>query len=414
LRRLGQSQGLFEWQVRKNVTEEKRGRKYYAYLYDKGSRLRGSLGTRSRDVALRLIHKLETAIAEGQDSALWHELQSLLPFRTYKSFSDYAGVKPKQLPTWEDLAVGFSVFREQRVKLGKLAQSTSDRYEVTIREFGEFLAAEKTTLLQDINKPLVERFKVWRVDRINKKKHSRGATGLVLDAAILHCVFSFAVENEMVMKNPVRMEGRPGENPQNGAEPFTAGELSKLREKAGLDLLAFLLLRWTGLRGVDAVKLTWSEVHLDRKEIERVTQKRKKRVILPIHTELLFALETEHEKVKPEPSAHVLLNPATGTQMTRPRLYQRMLALGKRAGVNGAHPHRFRDTLAVDMLSRGASPYDVAKMLADTIDTVERHYTPFVKELRDRVRNILETGTGIEEAAKMPSEARQNARRKPN
>jgi Tat protein secretion system quality control protein TatD with DNase activity len=45
------------------------------------------------------------------------------------------------------------------------------------------------------------------------------------------------------------------------------------------------------------------------------------------------------------------------------------------------------------MLSRGASPYDVAKMLGDTIDTVERHYTPFVKELRERVRNIVETGT---------------------
>jgi integrase len=65
--------------------------------------------------------------------------------------------------------------------------------------------------------------------------------------------------------------------------------------------------------------------------------------------------------------------------MTRPRLYTRMLALGKRADVAGAHPHRFRDTLAVDMLSRGASPYDVAKMLGDTIDTVERHYRPFVK-----------------------------------
>ena len=269
-------------------------------------------------------------------------------------------------------------------------------------------------MLQDISRPLVERFKVWRVERINKKKHSRGATGLALDAAILHRMFSFAVENEMVVKNPVRMEGRPGENPQNGAEPFTAAQLSKMREQAGSDLLMFLLLRWTGLRGVDAVKLTWSEVHLDHREIERVTQKRKKRVILPLHAELVFALEAEHEKLRPQTSDRVLLNPATGNVMTRPRLYTRMLALGKRAGVAGAHPHRFRDTLAVDMLSRGASPYDVAKMLGDTIDTVERHYTPFVKELRDRVRNILETGTGIEETAKMPSEAVKNAHRKPN
>lgn len=133
-----------------------------------------------------------------------------------------------------------------------------------------------------------------------------------------------------------------------------------------------------------------------------------------MHMQLLFALEAEHEKLKPEPSAQVLLNPATGTAMTRPRLYSRMLALGKRAGVAGAHPHRFRDTLAVDMLCRGASPYDVAKLLGDTIETVEKHYMPFVKELRQRVRNFLDTGTGIEEAAKMSSEAFQNTPRKLN
>jgi hypothetical protein len=50
------------------------------------------------------------------------------------------------------------------------------------------------------------------------------------------------------------------------------------------------------------------------------------------------------------------------------------------------------------MLSRGASPYDVAKMLGDTIETVERHYTPFVRELRERVRAILESDAGLESA----------------
>jgi integrase len=79
--------------------------------------------------------------------------------------------------------------------------------------------------------------------------------------------------------------------------------------------------------------------------------------------------------------------------MTRPQLYQRMLALGKRAGVPDAHPHRFRDTFAVDLLARGATPYDVAKLLGDT---VERHYAPFVKELRDRARRLMENGEGLE------------------
>jgi hypothetical protein len=57
------------------------------------------------------------------------------------------------------------------------------------------------------------------------------------------------------------------------------------------------------------------------------------------------------------------------------------------------------------MLVRGASPYDVAKILGDTIETVEKHYTPFVKELRDRVRNILENGVGLEELAQKTPES---------
>jgi integrase len=295
----------------------------------------------------------------------------------------------------------------RRIAIGKLQNSTAERYKVTLREFGTFLNEQKITNLDDITKRVVEMFKPWRFERIKTRKFARGATGLVLDAAILHRVFAFAIESELIEKNPVRMEGRPGENPQHGAEPFTGDELSKLRDTAGDDLLAFLLLRWTGLRGSDAVAISWQEVHFDRKEIERITRKRKKKVIVPIHPELFFALEAEHERLKPVPTDRVLLNPETGKPMSRPRLYHRMLGIGNRAGVARSHPHRFRDTLAVDMLSRGASPYDVAKVLGDTIETVEKHYTPFVPELRERVRSILETGIGLEESAKNAAKERQ-------
>jgi integrase len=300
------------------------------------------------------------------------------------------------------------------VKIGKLAQNTVERYNHTLKEFEFFLTEQRIGVLRDIRKPLVESFKVWRIERIKSRKHSRGASSLPLDAAILHRVFSFAIENEMIEKNPVRLEGRPGENPEGGAEPFSGDELSLLRKHAGSDLLAFLLLRWTGLRGSDAVKLTWREVHLDGKEIERVTQKRRKKVVLPIHTELLFALELECDRRHPNPTDRVLLNPTTEKSMTRPRLYQRIQSMGRRAGVPTARPHRFRDTLAVDMLTRGANPYDVAKMLGDTIETVEKHYTPFVKELRERVRNILETGVGLEELAQKTAEPLQITSKKPN
>jgi hypothetical protein len=54
------------------------------------------------------------------------------------------------------------------------------------------------------------------------------------------------------------------------------------------------------------------------REIERVIQKGRKRVILPIHTELLFGLQAEWESRKPNPSDRVLLNPLTRKPLTVP------------------------------------------------------------------------------------------------
>jgi integrase len=392
----------------------RRGKSFHVDFLTGDVRLRGSLGTRNQDAARRLVHRLETALSEGADSNLWPELKQVLPPSTFTRLADVVGVKEKRLPTWAELCDKFKGYLKQRIAIEKLSQATEIRYAASIREFEIFLEEQNISLLKDIDKPLIESFKVWRLERINKRKHSRGGTGLVLDVAILHRVFALAIDREMVVKNPVRMEGRPGENPKTGAQPFSGNDLSKLREHVGQDLLTFLLLRWTGLRGSDAVRLTWEEVHLDRKEIERVTQKRKKRVILPIHSELMFLLEEENERRRPRPSDFVLVNPASGNPMTRPRLYQRMLSLGRRAGVLNAHPHRFRDTLAVDLLARGASPYDVAKMLGDTIETVEKHYMPFVRELRERVRLILETGVGIEKPFEIPAQTTENGSKKPN
>jgi hypothetical protein len=66
------------------------------------------------------------------------------------------------------------------------------------------------------------------------------------------------------------------------------------------------------------------------------------------------------------------------------------------------------------MLTRGASPYDVAKIIGDTIKTVEKHYTPFVSELHERVRMILETGTGLENLSKIQGNHTQDAAKKTN
>jgi integrase len=380
------------------LTIRKRGRVFWSDGLVQGIRIRRPLGTRNHDAAHRIIGKIERALAEGTESDLWPELQRFLPEQTFRVYAEVAGYKEpvvKPEPTWADLSAAFENELHRRVALDKLRDSTAQRYRHTTHEFKTFLEERKTTLLKDISKPLVESFKVWRAARIRTRNFSRGATSLALDAAILHRIFAIGIEYEIVEKNPVRMEGRPGDIPERGAQPFSATQLDKLKQAAGPDLFIFLLLRWTGMRGSDIVGLTWEDVHFDRREIERVTQKRRKPVIIPIHTELLFVLETEFDRRSPGAHEQVLPQTREHGRMTRPRLYQRCKAMGRRAGIEDAHPHRFRDTFAVDMLARGATAYDVAKLLGDEIATVEKHYAPFVRELRERVRNLMETGKGI-------------------
>ena len=373
-------------------------RLYWAFGTLAGQSFRRPLGTANHDTASNLATYIENAIGGGQNSPLWPHLKRVLPPRTFSAVANMANYhepEPINIPIWRDLKAAFEAEMEQRIAIGKLAESTRERYVQTLKAFDTFANTAGIAELRAMNRAFLEKFKAWRLAKIKERKFSRNGRGLALDVAILHRVFSFAVENEMAEKNPVRLEGRPGDDPESGAQPLTAEQLSKVREVANDDLLVFLLLRWTGLRGSDAVKLTWGEIDWEGREINRLTQKRRKRVVLPIPQELFFALEVERDRRAPRPWEHVLVNPRTGKAMTRPRLYQRVQAMGRRANLSDIHPHRFRDTFAVDMLARGASPYDVAKLLGDTVGTMEKHYAPFVKELRDRVRDLMENGEGL-------------------
>jgi integrase len=379
-----------------------RGKKMRLDGYVSGRRLRLSLGTANGATAETWKNKIERALQGGAESPLWVELRMFLPpqtFRTLAGIVGYEETRGASKPTWEAIESAFAAEMQQRVVLGKLAPTTCERYKYTLRSFGGFLLQAGVSELAAIDRPLVERYKVWRLAQIQEKKFSRGGRGLMLDVAILHRIFAFALETEMVMKNPVRIDGRPGDNPEGGAQPFTGEELARLRAAAGDDLLIFQLFRWTGLRRSDAIALTWGEINWQDAEINRLTQKRKKRVVLPIPQELLFALEAERDRRRPQLQERVLLHPGTTRPLSAKRVYSRVKAMGRRAGVANAHPHRFRDTFAVDMLARGASPYDVAKLLGDTVSTVEKHYAPFVKELRDRARRFMENGEGLEKTS---------------
>ena len=82
-----------------------------------------------------------------------------------------------------------------------------------------------------------------------------------------------------------------------------------------------------------------------------------------------------------------------------------LAAVFRRAKVPGAHPHRFRHTLASELLGKGASVEEVAGILADSPTTIRRHYakwTPEFQARQDRVIRLVH-GTNLAQAEEQVS-----------
>ena len=138
--------------------------------------------------------------------------------------------------------------------------------------------------------------------------------------------------------------------------------------------------------------------------MEITTQKRGKVAIVPLATELRENLESLYNERKPSSEDYVLFNPETGKPFAdRAVLSRRVIELCDRAGVKGS-AHCFRDTFACDMLTRGIGVFEVAKMLADTVETVEEYYAQFVPAHRDAVQVKMDSGVGIEEQVKIAAQ----------
>lgn len=396
-----------------------------------GKPFRLSLGAEEEAAAKRRTAKIERAVLEGATSPLWSELADSLPSTTLKFFANHVGYtgQPRKAMvklTWQDLCDAYEIEMQRKVdnkergatrNEGIMSISTRERYRVVIRDFTNFLE-DKNTPLVDITPATIAKYKIARHKAVTGKPQSRGGAGVALDIAVLHGMFAFAVAQKMLVEKPISMarESKPGKNPKNGARAFTGDELTAIRKAAVYknsrkqtidDTHALLLLRWTGLRVSDAVRLQWKHVHFGRGnngEIEILTQKRQKWAIIPLSTELRENLESLRSERKASSEDHVLINPETGSPFaSRAKLGCRIIELCNRAGVKGS-AHCFRDTFACDSLTRGIGVFEVAKMLADTVETIEESYAQFVPAHRDVVQSKLDSGVGIEEQARIAAQ----------
>jgi integrase len=82
-----------------------------------------------------------------------------------------------------------------------------------------------------------------------------------------------------------------------------------------------------------------------------------------------------------------------------------LAAVFRVAKVERAYPHRFRHTLASELLGKGATVEEVAGILADSPATIRRHYAkwnPEYQARQDRVIRLVH-GTNLAQAEEQVS-----------
>jgi len=130
------------------------------------------------------------------------------------------------------------------------------------------------------------------------------------------------------------------------------------------------VLRWTGLRIRDVVQLKRSAI-FDEYVILR-THKNQKPVRLPLHPDILKALE-----IIAGTGRYVFWS-GEGNAKSCVGDWQRTLRrLSVLSGVN-ITAHRFRHTFACELLSKGVPVSEVAAILGNSPRIVEKHYRQWI------------------------------------
>lgn len=202
----------------------------------------------------------------------------------------------------------------------------------------------------------------------------------------LRTFFAFCIQNDWIMKNPAKSIKAP-QLKIIPRLPFGEKEIQNILAKAEDDReLAFLLtLRHTGLRIGDASLLRVSQLHENR--IHLYTTKAGTPVSILIPDNLVRLL-----KALPPKGGYFFLrgesiHPHTASDLWR----KRIKAICKEVAVVPDHPHRFRHSLAADLLSRGVSVENVAAILGNSPAIVIKHYSQWISSRQDALDAALQS-----------------------
>jgi integrase len=127
------------------------------------------------------------------------------------------------------------------------------------------------------------------------------------------------------------------------------------------------------------------------REINVRTMKTGQCVWLRVHPELQAALDALPVPRGSAQSGYFFWS-GNGAQESCVRAAERTLsAVFAKSEVAGAHAHRFRHTLATQLLGQGWTYEDVAEVLGNSAAIVKKHYAKWSRGRQDRLTNMMQS-----------------------
>lgn len=147
-------------------------------------------------------------------------------------------------------------------------------------------------------------------------------------------------------------------------KPYTAPEMERLKQACtsirDLALLEFLYA--SGCRVSEVVRLNRSDINFLTRDAVVLGKGNKERTIYLTPVSLMHLQDYLNTRTDNNPALFAGLK-APYDRISKAGIETALKAIGKRAGVENVHPHRYRRTLATNLLDRGANIQDVATIL---------------------------------------------------
>jgi integrase/recombinase XerC len=241
-------------------------------------------------------------------------------------------------------------------------------------------------------------------EQIDLFRASRGLKQITSskELEILRLFCGFCFDRKWANENVAKRLKSPRNIKPNDVQPFTTAEVAAIIKAC--DLIGrtsyerlraramILTLRYTALRIGDVGLLSRDRITRDgdRWRIFLRTEKSGQPVFLPVPPDMKAALDAVPIPRGCAGESRYFFWSGTSTEKALKANIARCLgAVFKKSGVPHAHAHRFRHTLATELLGRGASFEDVADVLGNSPEIVRKHYAKWSPARQARIDDLM-------------------------